>query len=184
MIARTDVEWAYRLLLNREASDVEAAFWAEKMTSQSDLVSSFLNSEEFRSTHPRIQQTPFWHYHAAFDAEETIRKYSKKNIKPSPHHLTNYLGVKIRPEFFPDILSDKMGSVESIPIPANWHADIAEWASCLRAVDFATSSFAMAELGCGYGCWINNLGRAAKDSGKRIKLYGIEADLRRLEMAR
>jgi hypothetical protein len=40
--------------------------------------------------------------------------------------------------------------VEPIPIPANWHADIAEWAAALRAVDLARGSFTMAELGCGW----------------------------------
>jgi len=142
-----------------------------------------LASEEFTSKHP-IKPHPSWGYHSSFDAEEVIRKYAKKHIKASPLHVTNFLGVKTRPAVLPEYLSNLVGTVQSIPMPANWHADIAEWASCLRAVDFASASFVMAELGCGWGCWMNNLGRAAKDSGKRVKLYGIEADLKCLEMAR
>jgi hypothetical protein len=40
--------------------------------------------------------------------------------------------------------------VEGIPIPANWHADIAEWAAALRAVELAEETFTVVELGCGW----------------------------------
>ena len=54
-------------------------------------------------------------------------------LEPHPDYVTNFLGVKISPRYFPGILDGKAGTVEPIPIPANWHADIAEWAGALRA---------------------------------------------------
>jgi FkbM family methyltransferase len=183
MITETDLNNAYRLLLNREVSPAEAIYWTKRVASISDLIPCILDSEEFKSKYPN-KPHPSWHYHSSFDAEEIIRRHKKKDVRSSSLHVTNFLGVKTRPEVLPDYLSNLVGTVQSIPIPANWHADIAEWASCLRAVDFASASFVMAELGCGWGCWMNNLGRASKDMGKRVKLYGIEADLKCLEMAK
>jgi FkbM family methyltransferase len=122
-----------------------------------------------------VDQNPFWHYCASFDALGLIKKFELKSISVSPNHLTNFLGVKIRPEFFPT-LSLSPNTIDPTPNPNNFHADVAEWGSCLRAVDLSKNEFTMLELGCGWGCWMNNLGVTAKNSGKKIKLYGIEAD--------
>lgn len=90
--------------------------------------------------------------------------------------LTNFLGVKIPPADFAGILDSREGEVEGVPIPANWHADIAEWAAALRAVDEATGTFRIIELGCGWGCWLNNMGAAARSRGLALDLIGIEGD--------
>ena len=66
--------------------------------------------------------------------------------------------------------------MEGVPIPANWHADIAEWAAALRAVDLANNTFRMAELGCGWGCWMNNAGVAARNAGLETHVIGVEGD--------
>ena len=42
----------------------------------------------------------------------------------------------------------------------------------------------MAELGCGWGCWMTNTGVAAKKRGLRVKLMGIEGDAGHCEFAR
>jgi FkbM family methyltransferase len=63
-----------------------------------------------------------------------------------------------------------------LPIPANWHADMAEFAGVLRAVDLTRDRFTMIELGCGWGCWMVNSGVAAKRRGRRIRLIGVEGD--------
>ena len=75
--------------------------------------------------------SPFFHYNSNFDAQEVIRAHAVPDLKPDARYLTNFLGVLIDPKFFPQILQDKAGQVEPIPIPANWHADIAEWAELL-----------------------------------------------------
>ena len=118
----------------------------------------------------------FFHYDAAFDPSEVIRRHAASEVLPSPEHVTNYLGVRIDPRFLPDILIGRAGTIEPVPLPANWHADIAEWGAALRAVDLATGSFTAIECGCGWACWLSNTGVAARRKGLEVMLLGIEAD--------
>ena len=120
--------------------------------------------------------SPFFYYNSCFDAEAVIKSHAVSDLKSTPNYLTNFLGVLIDPKFFPSILDDRAGQVEAIPIPANWHADIAEWAGTLRAVDLSGKQFTVVELGCGWGCWLNNMGVAARRSGRKVHLIGIEGD--------
>ena len=128
--------------------------------------------------------SPFFHYNASFDARATIVRHAKADLTPHPAYLTNFLGVRIDPKFLPLGVAGRSGEVEEIPIPANWHADIAEWAASLRAVDLAQGTFAMAELGCGWGCWMNNTGVAARTAGLDVQLIGIEGDRAHVAFAR
>jgi hypothetical protein len=141
-------------------------------------------SPEFRRKKLARNESPFWYYASSFDAEEVIFRHAAPEVRPSSEHLTNYLGVRIRPHFLPNILSGKEGEVEPAPVPANWHADIAEWGACLRALDLAGDHFTMIELGCGWGCWMNILSVAARQSGRTFRLYGVEADEVHLGYAR
>jgi len=128
--------------------------------------------------------SPFWHYHACFDAVAVIRRHAVPGLQPCPRHLTNFLGVLIDPKFFPSILAGRAGRIEPVPIPANWHADIAEWAGMLRAVELAPGPFTMIELGCGWGYWMNNMGAAARRMGRAIQLIDIEGDPGHIGFAR
>ncbi len=185
MISNDDVIWAYRLFLDREPeSEAVILEWIGKTGSRAELAQLFASCDEYKGKHQEIVQSPFWHYHSSFDAVGLIRRHAREALQASPLHVTNFLGVRIRPEVLPDLLSGQAGVVEPLPIPANWHADIAEWGSCLRALDLSKNRFVMLELGCGWGCWMNNLGVAAKFSGRKIKLYGIEADDGHLRFAR
>ena len=118
----------------------------------------------------------FYHYNAVFDPEEIIWRHFVPNLAPHPDYLTNYLGVLIDPKFYPTLLDEFVGQLEGPPIPANWHADMAEWGAALRAVDLARETFTVVELGCGWGCWLNNTGRAAERAGLRVQLIGVEGD--------
>ena len=188
MLTREDVVWAYRICLNREPeNDQVVTHHLKNCRNRTELVRAFTGSDEFRSKVGGLDaaaQSPFWNYLSAFDAIGTINRYAAKQVRASSAFATNYLGVKTRPEFYPNILTERTGTVEPPPIPANWHADIAEWASCLRSVDLAGARFVMLELGCGWGCWMNNLGVAAKSVGKTVKLWGLEADEQSLRFAR
>ncbi len=128
--------------------------------------------------------SPFFHYNASFDAQEVMRRHAVSEAKAWPGFLTNFLGVAIDPKFFPTILDSRAGQVEGVPIPANWHADIAEWGAALRAVDLAQHGFTMIELGCGWGCWMNNTGVAARHAGLEVHLIGIEGDEGHVAFAR
>lgn len=128
--------------------------------------------------------TRFHFYDATFDPKKVIRRHALPNVQPSPDHLTNFMGVKVRPEVLPSYLEQHRGKVEGIPLPANWHADISEWGFALRAVDMARETFTIVELGCGWGCWMNNTGVAARRIGLVVDLIGIEGDDGHLEFAR
>jgi hypothetical protein len=128
--------------------------------------------------------SPFFHYNSNFDAQEVIKAHAVQHLKPNAQYLTNFLGVLIDPKFFPQILEGKAGQVEPIPIPANWHADIAEWAAALRAVDLSRDTFTVIELGCGWGCWLNNTGVAARRSSRKPFLIGVEGDRGHIGFAR
>ncbi|TXM71528.1 class I SAM-dependent methyltransferase [Methylobacterium sp. WL69] len=134
--------------------------------------------------HTRVRDSLFDHYFSAFDAEALIRRHAVPDLRPSPGLVTNFLGVRIDPVFVPSILPAMAGTVEGIPIPANWHADIAEWAAALRAVELARGTFAMIELGCGWGCWINQTAAAARRRGLALDLIGVEGDEGHLAFAR
>ena len=125
----------------------------------------------------------FFAYNATFDALELMRRH-EVHREPTPGFQTNWLGVLIDPKIFPP-LREQAGTVEPFPYPANWHADIAEWAAVLRAVENAPrDSFTMVELGCGWGCWMNNSGVAARRTGRRVHVIGIEGDPGHLEFAK
>jgi len=115
-------------------------------------------------------------FHASISPENLIGKYSLKNLAPKEGYLTNAFGVLVKPDYVPQMLSGRAGEVEGPPIPANWHADMAEFGAALRAVDLAKGSFTMMELGCGWGCWMNIAGVVAKRHGLKVHLIGVEGD--------
>ena len=132
--------------------------------------------------------SPFFFYNSRLDATGTMLRHASRP-EPREGYLINFLGVAIDPKFFPAILDGKAGQVEEVPIPANWHADIAEWAAALRAVDLAAhlgsaKRFTVIELGCGWGCWMNNTGVAARRQGLDVRLIGVEGDPGHIAFAR
>lgn len=152
---------------------------------QRDALSADLDScrRELAAADPEAN-SPFYHYNTSFDAQAVIRRHAVAGLQSNPDYLTNFLGVLIDPKFFPALLAGKAGQIEPIPIPANWHAEIAEWAAALRAVELAPGDFTMIELGCGWGCWMNNTGAAARRMGRAVHLIGIEGDARHIGFAR
>ncbi len=127
--------------------------------------------------------SPYFHYNSIVDCLEIIRRHAVPDIAPDPGYFTNFLGAKIDPHVYPPLLAGREGQVEPIPIPANWHADIAEWAAAFRAIELSGHRFSMVELGCGWGCWMTNTGCAARNMSKEIRLIGIEGDREHLAMA-
>lgn len=185
MVSRSDVVAAYNFILGRDPdNEFVIDHWMRTVDDRASLSEAFIQSEEVQSRYSRSVQSPFWHYHSSFDAEELVRRHAAPNITPSPQHFTNFLGVRMRPEIYPPVLADKLGLVEGMPLPSAWHADLSEWGSCLRALEASGDHFTILELGCGWGCWMNNMGVAAKAMGKTIKLYGVEALVDHIDFAR
>jgi hypothetical protein len=54
----------------------------------------------------------------------------------------------------------------------------------LCVVDLAGETFTVIELGCGWGCWLNNTGAAARRSSRKPYLIGIEGDRGHIGFAR
>lgn len=129
-------------------------------------------------------ESPFWHYQSTFDGISLVRQFEDAERTGRAGHWTSYFGVAVDTNFFPEILGPIAGQVEGDTLPANWHADLAEFAAALRAVSLAGESFTVVELGCGWGCWLNLTGVAARRSGKRVRLIGVEGDSNHLGFAR
>jgi hypothetical protein len=128
--------------------------------------------------------SPFFHYNASFDPIEVIRRHAATGLQARKGYVTNFLGVVLDPKVFPSFLTELAGQIDQAPIPANWHSDIAEWGAALRAVDLARDTFTMIELGCGWGCWMNSTGIAARRQGLHVHLIGVEGDQGHLAFAR
>lgn len=177
---RQVVEGAYKILLNRnpESQDV-IDYYLERGVL--DLLETICGSAEYRQ---RLQRNPLYHYNSNFSCEEIIIRHARNDLVAAPGLCVNFLGARIDPKYMPSILSARAGTVEGLPIPGNWHADVAEWAAVLRAVELADRKFRMLELGCGWGCWMVNSGVAARSAGLSIELVGVEADEGHIEFAR
>jgi hypothetical protein len=128
--------------------------------------------------------SPFFNFHSAVDVAGIIHRNAVQRLASKPGQLVNFLGVATDPKFFPGILDGRGGEVEGLPIPANWHADMAEWAAVLRAVELAEDTFTIVELGCGWGCWMNNAGTVAKRRCLVVQLVGVEGDEDHIQFAR
>lgn len=115
-------------------------------------------------------------YSCEFDAEGLLASFHVADQAPEPGLIRNFLGTRIDPGVYPAILTARAGTVEPVPAPGNWHADIAEWAAALRSVALARDDYRIVELGCGWGCWIVNMGVAARARGLRPDLIGVEGD--------
>ena len=131
-----------------------------------------------------MEQSPFYHYNSVFDAQQLIHKYARPHVTAHPSYATNFIGLKLKGDYMPECVRHNVGSVEPAPIPANWHADIAEFGAVLRAIDIHQGGeFVMGELGCGWGCWIGIAGLAAKARGLTVKLFGVEGDAKHVNWA-
>lgn len=125
---------------------------------------------------PRAQNHALWNWSCEFDAEEIVSRFEIKDQTPEPGIIRNFLGTRITPAIYPQVLTPHAGTVESKPAPGNWHADIAEWAAALRTVAQAKGQYRVVELGCGWGCWMVNMGVAARHRGLEVTMAGVEGD--------
>lgn len=123
-------------------------------------------------------------YLCEFDAVGLMHAFEASDQSAEPGIIKNFLGTKVEPYVYPPVLTNLVGTVEPFPAPGNWHADIAEWAGALRSVEAAQGIYRIVELGCGWGCWISNMGVAARKRGLKVELIGIEGDAYHLESAR
>jgi hypothetical protein len=133
----------------------------------------------------RPQLQALYHYYCEYDAFGLIVSFAVPDQQPEPDLIKNFLGVKIPVTVYPPILEPLKGKVEPVPDPGNWHADIAEWGAALLSVVRAKDGcYRIVELGCGWGCWLVNMGAAARARGLDVELIGVEGDANHLVNAR
>lgn len=133
---------------------------------------------------PRPLHDALWHYYASFDGMAILHRFHVQDQAAEPGIIRNFLGTRITPEVFPAALAAQAGTVEGLPVPGNWHADIAEWAAALLTVTRAQGEYRIVELGCGWGCWMVNMGVAARARGLKLDLIGVEGEAQHLQNAR
>lgn len=124
-----------------------------------------------------------YHFYCEYDAFGVMKSFMVEGQTPEEGVLKNFLGVKVPAKIYPPILDKLVGHVEPLPDPGNWHADIAEWAAALLSVVRARGSYRIVEIGCGWGCWLVNMGTAARARGLDVTLIGIEGDAGHLSRA-
>ena len=181
---RDAVRGAFRTVLGREPESEAVVAHFAALGSREVIERALRSSPEATGKTSPDLTSLFASYASTFNAVRTIHRHARRDLVPDPLHLTNFLGVKTEEAFYPGILDGKAGTIEPVPIPANWHADTAEWAAVLRSVDLARDTFTIAELGCGSGCWINNAGMAARNAGLVPRLIGVEGDEGHIAFAR
>lgn len=167
-----------------EARNVISAERDNLQSEKSHLIERYEKQISSLSQSINTKSSVFTHYHSVFDGVEIINRHTLLNVEAHPDFYTNFMGVRVHPTYFPSFLNGRQGTIEPPPIPANWHADIAEWAASLRAVDLARGDFTVIELGCGWGCWLNNAGAAARRAGLAVHLIGVEGDEGHIGFAR
>jgi len=186
-----DVQRVYEVMLGRPPESTSVvAHHLSGVGSLADLVRNIAASAEF-AAHAGLNaatattvtpESPFWHFHANVDVRGIIQSHAKAQPAPLAGHYVNFLGAAV-PTKVMTFLNERGDQVDPVPIPANYHADMAEWGGALRAVDLAKGSFTMIELGCGWACWMTNTGVAARARGLQVQLIGIEGDPTHLQYA-
>jgi FkbM family methyltransferase len=179
----------YRAILDRDpdAQELVSQIKSLRESGLDALVREFLQSIEFqrvmRASPLWTHINSLWRYTAIFDPVQIILAHENRKRTALPGHRVNYLGVAVNvTRFVPELKLENI--VEGPPIPGNWHTDLAEMGAVLRAVDRAADSFAMVELGCGWGCWMSISATAARLAGKTAHVTGVEGDEGHLDFAR
>ena len=180
-LAAEHVDIAFQCLLGRSPESQETRRAFQALPDVASLIAAIKSSTEGEL---QSRAAPFWHYNAQIDPLAIIRAHENRDRRAIAGRLVNFLGVIIDPAIYPPLLAGREGQVEGLPIPSNWHADIAEFGAALRAVDLARGTFRMLELGCGWGCWLLNTGVAARYRGLAVDLIGAEGDEGHVRFAR
>jgi FkbM family methyltransferase len=170
----------YKTLLKREPDEVGMKGYLA-LGDIDTVIEQISNSAEAKALDDR--NSPFYHFNSKIDVAAVVKSYEKLDREPVAGRIVNYLGVIIDPAYLLGVLDGRQDTVEGVPIPANWHADMAEFGAALRAVDLATETFRVVELGCGWGCWLLNTGVAARNKGLKTSLIGAEGDLGHVKFA-
>jgi len=177
MVQEKHIILAYRQLLGRDPESSGVISEHCNCKNLRELYAKIASFEEFKK---KIWDYGFFRYAASFDPIDVILQFENPRRKTIPGYLVNFLGVGFPHPSLPLVNPPEH---EDLPIPANWHTDLAELGSALHVVSQCVDTFTMLELGSGIGVWSNICGRAAKMRGLKVMLLGIEGDKPHVEVA-
>lgn len=165
-----------RTILHRLERDV--ALLTQTQEATADALRLLLHWHEAVVLEQKFQTYP------GYDPKELaiLARYTSPDRKPEAGFVVDFMGVRTRAsDLWPEAQMAE-GTLLPLPIPCDFHAETAEWISVLSAVDKASDSFAMAEIGAGWGPWLVAAATACRKRGlKDIFLLGVEPDRKHFE---
>ncbi|UOM33967.1 FkbM family methyltransferase [Acuticoccus sp. I52.16.1] len=177
VLDRDAVVGVFEAMLGRPPENESVVEQFRATPSVAELVGILAQSGEFQGRlGAPVAPSPFVFYNKVFDGEALVMRHVDPARGPAEGMRVNSFGVKVPEKVIPRAIVAQVPPVEASPIPSNWHADTAEFAAALRAVELAGETFTMLELGCGWGCWMNITGVVGRRAGKRVRLVGVEGD--------
>lgn len=183
MVQRELVGEAYRVLLGRDPVEPAEISASNQVGDELQLIRNLARRPAALERLGLFAEAPhpLQHLNSSIDVKALIKAAADPNRQKREGYFVNFQGVAVPIEVH-DNLIPYSGRLDHLPIPANFHADMAEWGAALRAVQLARGSFTMIELGSGWGCWMSNTGVPAKRRGLKTHVIGVEGDTKHIEL--
>jgi FkbM family methyltransferase len=186
----TAVRQIYRALLDRDAEPQGLEYWssvAAQANSLNPVLTGIITSEEYLSRQEH-RGASYVHEPAQFKGYSEsdlaiLAAFRKPNINAEPGFVTDFLGGRTRVTSLWSDARKLDGQVLDLPIPADYHAEAAEWIGVLKSVQSAGDRWVGMELGAGLGPWVVAGGNAARLKGiTDIRLCAVEADAQHFQL--
>jgi FkbM family methyltransferase len=180
----TAVQQIYRALLGRDAEPKGLEYWSS-VTAQANSLDAVLvgviASEEYRSKQEHRGASHVYDpalFNGYSEADLTILEaFKNPNIRAEAGFVVDFLGGRTRVTSLWNDARKLDGQVLGLPVPADYHAEAAEWVGLLKSVQSARDRWVGMELGAGLGPWLVAGGNAARLRGiTDIRLCAVEAD--------
>ena len=189
---RTLVRQAYRALLGREADPKGLEYWssvAAEANSLEPALSGITGAAEYRALHvqnvaPQASDLAIFTGYSEADLR-IFAGFRNPNAKAEPGFVVDFLGGRTRAASLWDDARKLDGRLLDLPVPADYHAEAAEWIGLLKTVQSARERWVGMELGAGFGPWVVAGANAARLKGiGDIRLCAVEADAGHFEFLR
>ena len=189
---RTLVRQIYLALLGREADVAGLEYWSA-VAARADSIEPVLRAIAASEEHRLLQGYRFAAqanelaiFSGYSDADLRIfAGFRNPNAKAEPGFVVDFLGGRTRVTSLWDDARKLDGRLLDLPVPADYHAEAAEWVGLLKTVQSAGARWAGMELGAGFGPWIVAGANAARLKGiTDIRLCAVEADAGHFELLR
>ena len=188
----TAVRQIYRALLGREAEPKGLEYWssvAAQANSLDPVLTGIITSGEYRSKQEHrgashVYDPALFTGYSECDLG-VLEAFRNPNAKAEPGFVVDFLGGRTRVTSLWSDARKLDGQVLDLPIPADYHAEAAEWVGVLKSVQSAGDRWVGMELGPGLGLWVVAGGNAARLKGiTDVRLCAVEADVQHFQFLR